>query len=100
MVDYALAADPKLKFYATREQRDAALIHGELMSEDDLFALLEAGPDLTKEPLLSVELGEHDWEPAEIRYLLAQHKVSRAEEPNEDHSAMLIWKKGFKPVAA
>jgi hypothetical protein len=100
VVDYALAADPKIKFYATREQRDAALIHGELLTEDDIFALLAAGPDQTKEPLLSVELGEHDWESAELRYLLSQHKVIRAEQPNEDHSAMLIWKKGFKPVPA
>jgi hypothetical protein len=68
------------------------------MSEDDILSLLQAGPDETKEPILSVELSETDPEVGELKYILAQHRLFRADEPNEDHSAMVIFKKGFKPV--
>lgn len=68
------------------------------MSEEDILALLLAGPDESKEPILSLELMDTDPEPAELRYVLSQHRLSRTEDPNPDHSATVIFKEGFEPI--
>ena len=97
-VVYFIATDPKLKFYATQAQRDNGMIHGADMSEEDLLALLMAGPDESKEPILSLELADNDPTPQDLRDMMQQHGLVRALEPNEEHTAMHIFKAGFTPV--
>lgn len=98
VVDYQIATDPRLKFYATKQQRDDGMIHGATMSADDLLALLMAGPDASKEPLLNVELAETDPAPEELAKMLEAHGILRTMEANEDHSSQLIFKPGFVPI--
>jgi len=97
-VDYAVVVDPKLKFYATAEQRDGALIHGAELSEVELLALLMAGPDETKDPLLSIELSDEDPTPEALREMLAAHGLQRSFEGDENHSARLIFRPDFVPI--
>lgn len=98
LVDYQIAVDPKLKFYPTAAERDGALIHGGELSEEQLLALLVAGPDPAKDPLLSVELSDNDPTPEEIIAMLKEHNVARAFEGDENHSARLIFKPDFVPI--
>ena len=98
VVDYQIATDPRLKFYASKQQRDDGMIHGSTMSADDLLALLMAGPDASKEPLLNVELSETDPSPEELAKMLEAHGIQRAMVPDENHSSTLIFKPGFVPI--
>lgn len=98
IVDYQVATDPRLKFYATKAQRDSGLIHGEFMTEDDILALLQNGPDETKEPILSMPIGDWDPEPAELRHNLYLHGIQRSEVPDENHSSQVIFKPDFVPI--
>jgi len=97
-VEYSIVVDPKLKFYATAEQRDGALIHGATLSEEELLALLMAGPDETKEPLLNVELSDEDPSPETLREMLAAHGLQRSFLGDENHSARLIFRPDFVPM--
>lgn len=98
LIDYAIATDPKLKFYLTKSQRDNGLIHGEFMSEDDILALLMAGPDVDKEPIQSIELMDDDPTVARLIEILDEHKVARSLMPDENHSSQRIFKAGFVPI--
>lgn len=98
LIDYAVATDPKLKFYATKAQRDNGLIHGEFMSEDDILELLMAGPDVTKEPIESIELMDDDPSVERLIEMLSQHSVFRAFTADDNHSSQRIFKEGFVPI--
>ncbi len=97
-VDYGIAVEPRLKFYATRELRDAALIHGAELSEDDLLAMLMAGPDESKDPLLSIVLADEDPSVETLTEMLKAHGLERTEQPDEEHSSRLIFRPDFVPI--
>jgi hypothetical protein len=98
MVDYAIAVDPKIKFYASRELRDDAMIHGSLLTEDDLLALLLKGPQEEKDPLLSVELSDTDPSVEELKAMLEAHGVGRTLVADDNHSSRLIFRPDFVPI--
>lgn len=97
IVDYIVAGDAKLKFYRSKEHLDSSIVHGEVMSEEDILSLLQAGPDASREPLQSFELKDNP-EVKEIMHWLERHNVPRVEEPDEDHSSQLIFKPDFVPI--
>lgn len=97
IVDYIVAGDAKLKFYRSKEHLESSIVHGEVMSEEDILSLLQAGPDESREPLQSFELKDNP-EVKEIMHWLERHNVPRAEEPDEDHSSQLIFKPDFVPI--
>jgi hypothetical protein len=96
-VDYSVAGDPKLKFYATAEQRDSAIIHGAQLTEEQLLAILLGGPDESKDPLLSIELSDEDPDQDTLRKTFEAHGLQRSFEGDENHSARLIFRPDFVP---